>query len=104
MQFLAAYLAQCAELPLETVHQRIADDHGRHLPILWRTTGFADDVLRLIVEAVSILKSSADECRKRDVKAQQTVIFQRLISGLETIEKGLSPKEVQELWTDSAVA
>jgi len=104
VQFLAAYLAHCAELPLATVQERIAADHARHLPILWRTTGFADDVLRLIVEAVTILKNSVDECRKRDVKAQQTVIFQRLISGLETIEKGLSPKEVQELWTDSAVA
>ncbi len=104
VQFLAVYLAQCAELPVGTVQERIAEDHVRHLPILWRTTGFADDVLRLIVEAVSILKSSADECRKRDVKAQQTVIFQRLISGLETLEKGLSPKEVQELWTDGALA
>jgi len=98
MQFLATYLAQCSEMPVAQVQERLGADHAVHLPILWRTTGFPEQILPLIVEAVTILKSSANDCRKRDIKVQQTLIFQRLVSGLETMEKRLSPVEIRDLW------
>ncbi len=97
-QLLAAYLAQCAELPIRTVYERLAGDHARHLGILWRTTGFTDDLLPLMIQAIEILKRSALDCRKMDVAAQRNRLYQRLISGLETIETDLKPAEVQELW------
>ena len=100
-QLLVNYLAQCAELPMSVVYERMAGDHARQLPILWRTTELPEDLLPLLVQAIEILKTSAFDCRKMEVSTQQNILFQRLMSGLELIETQMNPTQVQELWQDS---
>lgn len=100
-QLLVAYLAQCSELSMRTIYERLAGDHAKHLSILWQTTGFPDTLLPLIIQAIAILKISAMDCRKMDVAVQKNRLYERLISGLDMIETRLKPTEVQELWAAS---
>ncbi len=102
MQFLVAFLAQCSELSPAEVSDRLRADHLMHLKILWRTTGFPEEFVPLIGEALAILKESVQDCRKRDIPVQQALIFQRLISGLETVEARLSQEELRDLWVSYA--